>query len=295
MHVYRGIGVGGGSIVYGGISVQPPEDLFYKIFPAGISYQELQPYYERVRHMLNITTVLADVYGSPPYQYARVFAKHASNAGLEVVDVEQATDWDIIRSEIAGTIAPSAILGEFFYGNNSLCKNTLDRNYLPMAEATGFVSIHPLHRVIDVTEENSGRYAVTVEQIDETGEVIDRKKITTTYLFFAAGCVGTTELLVKARALGSLPNLNDEVGQGFGANGNILVTCTTNVSTGNPQGYPVIKGIRNYENAETSSRIESLFLPTGFDHACLFYLLMGLDTERGHFFYDSSTHRAELI
>ena len=49
----------GGSIVYGGISVQPPEDLFYKIFPAGISYQELQPYYDRVRHMLNITTVLA--------------------------------------------------------------------------------------------------------------------------------------------------------------------------------------------------------------------------------------------
>lgn len=295
MHVYRGTAVGGGSIVYGGISVIPPENLFYEIFPAGISYQELQPYYERVRHMLNITTVPADVYSSPPYRYARVFAKHASNAGLEVVDVEQATDWDIIRSEIAGTTAPSAILGEFFYGNNSLCKNTLDQNYLPMAEATGFVSIHPLHRVIDVMEENSGKYAVTVEQIDETGEVIARKKITTTYLFFAAGCVGTTELLVKARALGSLPNLNDEVGQGFGPNGNILVTCTTNVSTGNPQGYPVIKGIRNYENAETSSRIESLFLPTGFDHTCLFYLLLALQTERGHFFYDSSTHRAELI
>ena len=123
MHVYRGTAVGGGSIVYGGISVQPPEDLFYKIFPAGISYQELQPYYDRVRHMLNITTVPDDVYSSPPYQYARVFAKHAANAGLEVVDVEQATDWDIIRSEIDGTTTPSAILGEFFYGNNSLCKN----------------------------------------------------------------------------------------------------------------------------------------------------------------------------
>ena len=295
MHVYRGTAVGGGSIVYGGISVIPPENLFYKIFPTGISYQELQPYYERVRHMLNLTTVPTDVAAAFPYKYARVFARHASNAGLEVTDVEQAIDWDIIRSEIAGTTAPSGILGEFFYGNNSLCKNTLDQNYLPMAEATGFVSIHPLHRVIDVTEENSGKYAVTVEQIDETGEVIARKQITTTYLFFAAGCVGTTELLVKARALGSLPNLNDEVGQGFGPNGGILFTCTTNESTGNPQGYPVIKGIRNYENAETISTIESLFFPTGFDHTCLFYLLMALDTERGHFFYDTATDKVELM
>ena len=295
MNVYRGTAVGGGSIVYGGISVQPPEELFYQIFPRGISYQELDPYYDRVRHMLNITTVPADVYGSPPYHYARVFAKHASNAGLEVVDVEQATDWDIIRSELAGTIAPSATLGEFFYGNNSLCKNSLDRNYLPMAEATGYVTIHPLHRVIDVTEENSGKYALTVEQIDETGEVIDRKKITTTYLFFGAGPVGTTELLVKARALGKLPNLNDEVGQGFGPNGNILLLCTVNEPTGTRQAYPVIKAVGNFENAETSSRIESLFFPTGFECNCLFYLVISLQTERGHFFYDAATNRVELM
>ena len=295
MHVYRGTAVGGGSIVYGGISVRPPENLFYEIFPTGLSYQELQPYYEIVRHMLNITAVPADVYGSTPYHYARVFERHASNAGLEVVDVEQATDWDIIRSEIAGTIAPSAILGDFFYGNNSLCKNTLDQNYLPMAEATGFVSIHSLHRVIDVTEEKSGKYAVTVEQIDETGDVIERKQITTTYLFFAAGTVGTTELLVKARALGNLRNLNDEVGQGFGTNGNILFTCTVNESTGKYQPYPVIKGIKDYENAETASRIESLFFPTGFEHTCLLYLLLALQTERGHFSYDAGTNRVELM
>ncbi len=295
MHVYRGTAVGGGSIVYGGISVKPTEDLFYKIFPTGISYQELLPHYERVRHMLNITTVPEDVYNSPPYHYARVFAKHASNAGLEVVDVEQATDWDIIRSELAGTTAPSATLGEFFYGNNSLCKNTLDRNYLPMAEATGFVSIHPLHRVIGITKEKSGKYAVTVEQIDETGKVIERKKITTTYLFFAAGTVGTTELLVKAQALGNLRNLNEEVGQGFGTNGNILFTSIVNELTGKQQAYPVIKGIKNYKNAETFARIESLFFPTGFECNCLFYLLLALDTERGHFSYNAGTNTVELM
>jgi cholesterol oxidase len=220
MKVYRGTAVGGGSIIYGGISVQPPEDLFYKIFPRGTSYQELQPYYERVRYMLRITTVPADIEAQPHYDYTRVFAKHAANAGLEATPVEQATDWDIVRSEIAGSVAPSVIIGETFYGNNSGCKNSLDQNYLPMAEATGYVTIHPLHRVIDITQENSGKYAVTVEQINEAGEMIQTKKITAIYLFLAAGSVGTTELLVKARELDSLPNLNEEVGNGWGTNGN---------------------------------------------------------------------------
>ena len=116
MKVYRGTAVGGGSIVYGGISTQPPEDLFYEVFPQGISYQELHPYYDHVRDMLSISTVPADIEKAPHYEYARVFAEQASNAGLEVTSLGQATDWDIIRSEIAGTSPPSAIIGEAFYG-----------------------------------------------------------------------------------------------------------------------------------------------------------------------------------
>ena len=293
--VYRGIAVGGGSIIYGGISIEPPEDLFYEIFPSGVSYQELQPYYERVRSMLRITTVPADIEAQPYYDYARVFAKHATDAGLEVLPVAQATDWDIVRAEIDGSVAPSAIIGEMFYGNNSGCKNSLDQNYLPMAEATGYVTIHPLHRVIDVTEERSGRYVVMVEQIDEMGRVVETKKITTTYLFLAAGSVGTTELLVKARELGSLPNLNEEVGLGWGTNGNVMFTRVVNELTGKMQGGPVIKGILDYDNRETAAAIESVFFPIGIECSCLLHLMLALDTERGQFSYDTATNRVELM
>ena len=79
--VYRGTAVGGGSIIYGGISVQPPEDLFYSIFPRGIFCQELQPYYERVCSMLRVTTVPKDIEEQPHYDYVRVFSKHAANVG----------------------------------------------------------------------------------------------------------------------------------------------------------------------------------------------------------------------
>lgn len=292
--VYRGTAVGGGSIVYGGITVQPPEDLFYQIFPRGISYEDLEPYYKRVRYMLRITTVPADIEAQPYYDYVRVFTKHAANAGLEATSVGQATDWDVVRAEIAGTVNPSAIIGEVFYGNNSGCKNSLDQNYLPMAEATGYVTIHPLHRVIDITQENNGKYALTVENIDETGNVLKTKRITTTYLFLAAGSIGTTELLVKARELGSLPNLNEEVGRGWGTNGNVIFTRDVNELTGKMQGGPVIKAILDHKNTASPSAIESVFFPIGLECGCLLHLLLALDTERGQFSYNAATNRVEL-
>ena len=43
------------------------------------------------------------------------------------------------RDEIAGRVVPSAIAGQSFYGLNSGAKRSLDRNYLPMAAATGRV------------------------------------------------------------------------------------------------------------------------------------------------------------
>ena len=98
MKVYRGAAVGGGSIVYGGVNLQPPEDLFYEIFPNGLSYQELLPYYERVRSLLRVTTVPPDVEAQPHYDYTRVFTQLVNQAGIETIEVGQAADWDIIRS-----------------------------------------------------------------------------------------------------------------------------------------------------------------------------------------------------
>ncbi|MDE0399816.1 MAG: GMC oxidoreductase [Candidatus Poribacteria bacterium] len=294
MKVYRGTAVGGGSIVYGGISIEPPEELFYEVFPRGVSYQELHPYYDRVRDILGISTVPADIEKASHYEYARVFAKHAANAGLEAISIGQAADWDIIRSEIAGTILPSAIIGEMLYGGNSDYKNSLDRNYLPMAEATGYVTIHSLHRVTNIRQHNSGKYAVTVENIDETGKVLQTKEITTTSLFFAAGSIGTTELLVKARHTGNLAKLNEDVGKGWGTNGNVLFSRSIDESTGKMQGGPVIIGVSDYGNTQTPASVESVFLPIVHDCRCLLQLLIGLDTERGDFSYDSIRNKAVL-
>ena len=163
-----------------------------------------------------------------------------------------------------------------------------------MAEATGYVTIHPLHRVINIRQHNSGKYAVTVENIDETGKVLQTKEITTTFLFFAAGSIGTTELLVKARHTGNLAKLNEDVGKGWGTNGNVLFSRAVEESTGKMQGGPVITGVSDYGNTQTPAAVESVFLPIVHDCRCLLQLLIGLDTERGDFSYDPIRNKVVL-
>jgi cholesterol oxidase len=55
---------------------------------------------------------------------------------------------------------PSIINGEVYYGTNSGAKNSVDHNYLRLAEETGFVEIHPLHMVTSIEEADRGKFRV---------------------------------------------------------------------------------------------------------------------------------------
>lgn len=91
---------------------------------------------------------------------------------------------------------------------------SLDHNYLPQAEATGHVEILPLHTAIAIEQGAGGRYAVTLATLSDDGDIVGvPRRLACKYLFLAAGSIGTTSLLVRARATKALPALNDHVGQ----------------------------------------------------------------------------------
>ncbi|NEE24350.1 GMC family oxidoreductase, partial [Streptomyces sp. SID7982] len=54
------------------------------------------------------------------------------------------------------------------------------------------------------------------------GRTTVTKTVTADKVFFAAGSVGTSKLLVGLKATGALPLLNDEIGRGWGDNGNVM-------------------------------------------------------------------------
>ena len=300
-HYFRGLRVltgscyGGGSIVYGGLHVKPRKDLFEQVYPPEICYDELAPYYERVSSKLGLSTIPEDILQTEYYTHYRVMEEECSNAGIETTRIYSASDWGIVRKEIQGLIKPSIIHGEAIYGVNSGAKTTLDMNYLKDAEETGFCEVKTLHRVKDIGIHEDSRYLVHVEEIDEVGRVTKNEVYSCDYLFLAAGSVGTSSLLVKARSKRLLPQLNYEVGRGWGNNGNVeCLRGGTRQGTGRWQGGPPVSAIDDYDNPESPLFIEHPQLPLGIDLHALLYFGMGIHSTRGHFYYSRWRDKAYL-
>lgn len=300
-HFYPGMRVlsasayGGGSIVYGGLLVKPPKELFRQVFPDSVEYTALQPYYDRVADMLGIGTVPDDIYQTEFFAHYRVMEEQDERAGLATAEIRSASDWDIVRAEINGAIKPSIIRGEAIYGVNSGAKKSLDMSYLAEAEATGLLTVHTLHRVTDVGIDDNGRYLVTSERIDETGNVLDARTFSSDTLFLAAGSIGTTSLLVKARAKGSLPLLNEEVGREWGNNGNVeVLRVDVGAMTGRWQGGPPARAVADYDNPISPLFIEHPQLPLGIECRCLLYFGIGIHSTHGHFTYAPDSDRTVL-
>jgi len=251
IYIGAGAGVGGGSLVFNAIMVKPRRRLFERLFPRQIDFDEMESvYYPRVRQVIGARRMPDDVLATEYYRSSRVSFDQAVAAGFPTRPIELAIDWAAVRDEIAGLRVPSAIAGQSFYGLNSGAKRSLDRNYLPEAEATGHVEIAPQHQVVSIERGYGGRYSVTVVKIGDDGEALGPpRQLTCKYLFLAAGSIGTTSLLVRARDTGALPNLNAHIGRHWAANGDIPVIRgllpATNPGTGGPAGHFLMEDLDN--------------------------------------------------
>lgn len=291
--VYAGAGVGGGSLVYGGMTVEPNADLFAQAFPPEISLSELKSkYFPTVKQMIGATKAPADLLTTEYYQYANFCKQQTENvSGANPVYIEQAYNWDIIRKEMNGELPASAINGDLIYGNNTGAKNSLDQNYIKQAESTGKVTIKTQHQVANIKyDPATEKYTVECDIINEQGDVVSSTSLSTYNLFVAAGSVNTTRLLVKAKNKGYLPNLNSEVGNGWGTNGNgMFMRSQLNGNSGAKQAAPPVLAIQDYENSIAPLLVESAQFPVGFECNCLLHLGLTYNTQRGKFVYNSQT------
>jgi cholesterol oxidase len=167
-----GAGVGGGSHCYGGILIEPPEELWQQQIPM-IPYSEMRDCYFSVVHdIIGSSPIPNDILNSPYYLGLKQLIVQAESAGFKECEntnnkmkdgfcrFRMGIDWDIVREEINLKRVGSQIKAQFWFGQNSGAKQTLDQNYLKLAEETGFVSIKPLHRVTQISVDGNG-YQVT--------------------------------------------------------------------------------------------------------------------------------------
>ncbi|SDX73687.1 cholesterol oxidase [Amycolatopsis xylanica] len=296
MSVYLGRGVGGGSLVNGAMAVTPRRDYFEEILPAVDADEMYGKYFPRANAALGVNHVDRQWFETcKSYAYARVSRKAAAKVGLGTTFIPSVYDFEYLKREEEGTAARSALGSEVIYGNNH-GKRTLDKTYLAAALGTGNVTIQTLHEVREIIRQPDGLYTLVVREIDELGTVLGTKHVSTRYLFLGAGSIGSTELLVRARETGRLPGLNDEVGRGWGTNGNVMLGRANHLwdPTGSLQSAMPVLGIDNWSDPENPVFAEIAPVPAGIETWASLYLAITKNPERGHFSYDAATDSAKL-
>lgn len=233
--VLSGVGVGGGSLVYGNTLYVPHSDDFYR-HPqwAGLADWRtvLAPHFATAQRILGAVTCRAD--GSSEKMMRSVAAE------LGVADGHHPTEVGVFLGTPGVTVTDPYFdgagpdrtgcisCGQCMLGCRHGAKNTLVKNYLHLARGHG-AHIRPERTVTDIAPlgrvDGSDGYVVTSVR---TGRRVrkDRRRDATAGVVLAGGALGTTRLLHSLRNSGSLPRLSERVGDVVRTNSEAIVAAT---------------------------------------------------------------------
>jgi cholesterol oxidase len=225
--ILSGAGVGGGSLVYANTLYEPLEPFYTDKQWGHITdwKSELAPHYDQAKRMLGVNEVPAD---TPPDAYMHELADR-----LGVSDTYHRTPVGVWFGKAGQTVpdpyfggeGPDKVgcthCGSCMVGCRVGAKNTLDRNYLYLAEKNGAV-VHPDSQVTDLEQRPGGGWKVTTQR---PGAWVRKRTQTFTadQVVFSAGVLGTVKLLLKLRDEGRLPDLSDRLGDVVRTNSEAIV------------------------------------------------------------------------
>ncbi|MGW7239238.1 GMC family oxidoreductase N-terminal domain-containing protein [Streptomyces sp. NPDC054804] len=239
--VLAGAGVGGGSLNYANTLYVPPKAFFDDPQWRDITdwQEELKPYYDQAQRMLGVrlnpTMTPSDVHLKAAAEKLGVGDTfHLAPVGVFFGDGKdadgeaKAVPGDQVADPYFGGAGPArnacTECGECMTGCRHGAKNTLNENYLHLAEQAGAV-VHPMTTVVSVTDDSQGGYAIATLPTDDKkakGRVFKARRVVV-----AAGTYGTQTLLHRMKAGGQLPYLSDRLGDLTRTNSEALVGAQT--------------------------------------------------------------------
>ena len=239
--VLAGAGVGGGSLNYANTLYVPPRPFFEDPQWGAITdwEDELRPYYRQAQRMLGVrqnpTTTEADDYLRATGEAMGVgssfrltpvgvfFGDGQDGNGCKAAPGQEAAD------PYFGGAGPTrracVECGECMTGCRHGAKNTLNENYLHLAERAG-AEIRPMTTVVDVRALEGGEYEVHVLPTDQRRKA-KPTRIRCGRVVLAAGTYGTQTLLHRVRQGGGLPRISARLGDLTRTNSEALVGALT--------------------------------------------------------------------
>ena len=228
--VLSGTGVGGGSLVYANTLLVPKADAWKDPSWRDLADWQtvLAPHYRTAQRMLGVAAnpklFAAD---EALRQYARRIGQEQSFAPTDVAIFFGEPGKTVPDPYFNGEGPPRAgctHCGACMVGCRQNAKNTLDKNYLYLAERRS-AQILPERRVTRIEPLPGGGYRVHSER--STALLFkDRQTHTTKNLVLSAGVLGTVDLLLECRDNGWLPALSPALGRRVRTNSEAILGVT---------------------------------------------------------------------
>ncbi|ATB48139.1 GMC oxidoreductase [Corallococcus macrosporus] len=241
MSIVQAAGYGGGSLIYANVHLRPPAETFDSDWPEGYSRAALDPYCDLVAYMLDLQPITASGRDLPTK--TQRMREVARKLGRE----QQFFYPDLaVRFASRGEPMPNKFgvpqegcngCGECDIGCNVRAKNTLDLNYLAVAEQNG-AEMTTQAEATRIEPLSSAGYRVTYTDhaADGAPRTVDARRV-----FLCAGTVNTTELLLRCRdQWGTLPRISDRLGCRYSANGDFLAFAFDTREVWDPAEGPTI-------------------------------------------------------
>jgi cholesterol oxidase len=299
--VIQASGVGGGSLVYFNVHIRTPPEIFENPrWPKGVRREVLNPFYDKARDMLEARQLTPPAELTMP-QRTESFIAAAQNIrrSPELMVICVYTGPEKVNRQ--GIVQEGCVYcGNCMLGCHVHAKNTLDLNYIPLAEQHG-AEVFPLHLVekiepLDKVEINGYRVhfrcfdletaenqplttdgarfdrRARPEPLSQPGSVIGRKVI------ISAGSLGSSEILLRSRDLHrTLLNLSPALGTKFSGNGDFLLAGALEANREiDPGAGPSITAAIDASTANNRIMIQDLGFPDPF----LWYLESALPVPR---------------
>ncbi|VWB22689.1 GMC oxidoreductase [Burkholderia lata] len=236
MSVVAAAGVGGGSLIYANVSVEARPDAFDHGWPPEITYEALEPFYQRVGWMLSVqevpdnqiserTRLLRDAADACGWgdRYRKLPLAVSFSPTYDPSLPGARDDRHSVRHvNVHGVPQGTCVhCGNCDIGCQVSAKNTLDLNYLAVAERRG-AKILPLH-VVQKLEPLGQGWRVHFNVIDPAAGSFMPGTATAATVIVSAGSIGSTELLLRCRdEHRTLPNLSPRLGWGWAFNGDFV-------------------------------------------------------------------------
>jgi len=222
INVAMGCGLGGTSLINAGLCLRPDPRVFDDpCWPAELrGNAALDSSFERAEALLKPA-----VYPTDRGRLAKLEAIERSARGLNlpVSRVPMAVNFDPLPGGVNHAGAqqqPCVGCGDCISGCNYAAKNTLLMNYLPMAQRNGAL-IFTGARVTHVDKMESGwRVCFQSALPGEKNFSESFRAVMADTVVLGAGCLGSTELLMRSRALGL--DLSPALGHRFSGNGDMV-------------------------------------------------------------------------